>query len=82
MQSVTRSTTTLIFKHKCKTVCSQQVFLTMASFKIMEILFFGDFLVLPHLFKWKNPCFPCEDYSTFNLKKMTNSECLSGLRSF
>ena len=40
MQSVTRSTTTLIFKHTCKTVCWQQVFLTMASFKIMEILFF------------------------------------------
>ena len=39
-----------------------------------------EFLVLSDLFEWKNPCFPYEDYSTFNLNEMTESECLSEFR--
>lgn len=38
-----------------------------------------EFLVLSDLFEWKNP-FPYEDYSTFNLDEMTESECLSEFR--
>ena len=33
-------------------------------------------LVLSDRFEWKNPFFPYQDYSTFNLE-MTESECLS-----
>ena len=39
-----------------------------------------EFLVLSHLFEWKNTCFPYEDYSPFNLDEMTESECLSEFR--
>ena len=39
-----------------------------------------EFLVLCDLFEWKNPCFPYEDYSPFNLVEMTESECLSEFR--
>ena len=39
-----------------------------------------EFLVLSDLFEWKNPCFPYEDYSPFNLDEMTESECLSEFR--
>ena len=42
----------------------------MASFKTM----------LSDLFEWKNLCFLYEDYSTFNLNEMTESECLSEFR--
>ena len=62
----------------------------MASFKtIQDLLFLShtsnfiddeEFLVLSDLFEWKNPCFPCEDYSLFNLDEMTESECLSEFR--
>lgn len=62
----------------------------MASFKTMQDLlilshtsnFIDDeeFLVLSDLFEWKNPCFPYEDYSPFNLDEMTESECLSEFR--
>ena len=61
----------------------------MASFKTMQDLFLShtsnfiddeEFLVLSDLFEWKNPCFPYEDYSTFNLDEMTESECLSEFR--
>ena len=41
-----------------------------------------EFLVLSDLFEWKNPCFPYEDYSTFNLNEMTESECLSEFIKF
>ena len=53
----------------------------MASFKndARAFTFIDDeeFLVLSDLFEWKNLCFPYEDYSTFNLNEMTESECLS-----
>ena len=62
----------------------------MASFKTMQDLLFlshtsnfiddEEFLVLFDLFEWKNPCFPYEDYSPFNLDEMTESECLSEFR--
>ena len=39
-----------------------------------------EFFVLSDLFEWKNTCFPYEDYSTFNLNEMTESECLSEFR--
>ena len=61
----------------------------MASFKTMQDLFLShtsnciddeEFLVLSDLFEWKNPCFPYEDYSPFNLDEMTESECLSEFR--
>ena len=61
----------------------------MASFKTMQDLFLShtsnfidneEFLVLSDLFEWKNPCFPYEDHSTFNLDEMTESECLSEFR--
>ena len=39
-----------------------------------------EFLVLSDLFEWKNLCFLYEDYSTFNLNEMTESECLSEFR--
>ena len=62
----------------------------MASFKTMQDLLFlshrsnfiddEEFLVLSDLFEWKNPCFPYEDYSPFNLDEMTESECLSEFR--
>ena len=58
-----------------------------ASFKIMQDLIFlsrtsnfiddEEFFALSDLFEWKNTCFACEDYSTFNLNEMTESECLS-----
>ena len=38
--------------------------------------------MLSDLFKWKNTCFPYEDYSSFNLNEMTKSECLSEFRYF
>ena len=59
----------------------------MASFKIMQDLIFlsrtsnfiddEEIFALSDLFEWKNTCFACEDYSTFNLNEMTESECLS-----
>ena len=59
----------------------------MASFKTVQDLillrrmsnFIDDeeFFVLSDLFEWKNTCFLYKDYSTYNLKEMTNSECLS-----
>ena len=61
----------------------------MESFKTMQDLFLGhtsnfiddeEFLVLSELFEWKNPCFPYEDFSPFNLDEMTESECLSKFR--
>ena len=62
----------------------------MASFIIMQDLIFfrptsnfiddEEFLVLCDLFEWKNPYFPYEDYSPFNLDEMTESECLSEFR--
>ena len=62
----------------------------MASFKTMQDLLFlshtskfiddEELLVLSDLFEWKNPCFPYEDYSPFNLDEMTESECLSEFR--
>ena len=62
----------------------------MASFKTMQDLLFlshqsnfiddEEFLVLSDLFEWKNPCFPYEDYSRFNLDEITESECLSEFR--
>ena len=62
----------------------------MASFKTMQdLLFFchrsnfiddEEFLALSDLFERKNPCFPYEDYSPFNLDEMTESECLSEFR--
>ena len=39
-----------------------------------------ELLVLSDLFEWKNPCFPYEEYSSFNLDEMTESECLSEFR--
>ena len=39
-----------------------------------------EFLVLSDYFEWKNPCFPYEDYSTFNPNEMTESACLSEFR--
>ena len=39
-----------------------------------------EFLVSYDLFEWKNPCFPYEDYSPFNLDEMTESGCLSEFR--
>ena len=33
-----------------------------------------EFFVLSDLFEWKNTCFPYEDYSTFNLNEITESE--------
>ena len=62
-----------------------------ASFKIMQDLIFflsrtsnfiddEEFFALSDLFEWKNTCFACEDYSTFNLNEMTESECLSEFR--
>ena len=38
------------------------------------------FLALSDLFERKNPRFPYEDYSPFNLDEMTESECLSEFR--
>ena len=35
--------------------------------------------MLSDLFEWKNTCFPYEDYLTFNLDEMTESECLERL---
>ena len=62
----------------------------MASFKIMQDLIFlsrtsnfiddEELFALSDLFEWKNTCFVCEDYSTFNLNEMTESECLSAFR--
>ena len=61
----------------------------MASFKTMQDLFLShtsnfidneEFLVSSDLFEWENPCFPYEDYSTFNLDEMTESECLSAFK--
>ena len=59
----------------------------MASFKTMQNLIFlsrtsnfiddEHFFALSDLFDWKNTCFANEDYSTFNLNEMTESECLS-----
>ena len=48
----------------------------------VRLLSFDDdkFLVLSDLFEWKNLSFLCEDYSTFNLNEMTESECLSEFR--
>ena len=39
-----------------------------------------EFFVLSDLLEWKNTCFPYEDYLTFKLKEMTESECLSEFR--
>ena len=39
-----------------------------------------EFFVLSDIFEWKNTCFPYEDYSTFNLNDMTESEYLSVFR--
>ena len=39
-----------------------------------------EFWFLSDLFEWKNPWFPYEDYSPFNLDEMTESECLSEFR--
>ena len=64
----------------------------MASFKTMEDLIFLSrtsnfsdddrriFSVQSDRFEWKNPCFPYENYSTFNLNEITESECLSEFR--
>ena len=62
----------------------------MASFKTMQDLLFlshmsnfiddEEFLVLSDLCEWKNPCFPYEDYSLFNLDEMTEPKCLSEFR--
>ena len=59
----------------------------MASFKIMQDLIFlsrtsnfiddEEIFALSDLFEWKNNCFPYEDYSTFKLNEMTESERLS-----
>ena len=59
----------------------------MASFKTMQYLIFlgrspnfidnEEFFALSDLFEWKKTCFPYEDYPTFNLNEMTESECLS-----
>ena len=40
----------------------------------------GEFFVLSDLYEWKNTCFPYKDYSTFDLREMTDSECLSEFR--
>ena len=54
----------------------------MASFKTGTSNFVDDeeFFVLSDLFEWKNTCFPYEDYPTFNLNEMIESECLSEFR--
>ena len=40
----------------------------------------GECFELSGLYEWKNTCFPYKDYSTFDLREMTESECLSGFR--
>ena len=72
--------TTLNVNTNLKLLCSFATkFFAMASFKTMQDLIF-EFFVLSDLFAGKNTCFPYEDYSTFNLNEMTESECLSECR--
>ena len=89
MQSTGRSTTTpLNVNTNVKLWCSFTTkFFAMASFKTMQDFIFqavrlisltmNNFLRCLTFSRGKNTCFPYEDYSTFNLSEMTESERLS-----
>ena len=87
MQSLGRTTTALNVN---KLFVRDKVFSQWRLLKQCKIFFFfchrsnfiddEEFLALSDLFERKNPCFPYEDYSPFNLDEMTESECLSEFR--
>ena len=60
---------------------------TFEEFRLLLVLYYDtnlisdeDFLLLYELFPSKNPNFPCEEYSHFNLDNMSEAECKAKLR--